>query len=473
VSTFSALNTASTALWAQQRAIDVTGQNVANVNTDGYSRQRADLESINGNVTPAMWSTTKQVGGGVNADNITRIRDAFLEARAQNEHGITASLTVQDTTYSEVQDAFREPGNTGLQQQLSDMWAGWGDVMNNSTDPGARSQLLQRASTLVAGIHNTSGTLTQQWQNHRDAMVSLVQDVNATASSIADLNRSIKSATLSNLPVNELMDKRDALVMHLSDQIGATATTGDDGTLNVVVGGTQIVSGISALTLQLQGATDPTTVSSNPPQIVTSPGGTVLPVGGNAQGHLASMTAIIPTYLNQLDGFAQQMADQVNALQVNSAGNPAYDQAGNPGVAMFDNGSGSTTGITAANLRLALTDGSQLAAASLPPDPITGVSADNGNAAKLYQARLDPAGIDVTYRKSIVALGVQASTATTSLTTQSAISTQVDASRESTSGVNIDEEMTNMLQYQHGYAAAGKLVSTINQMLDTVINMVG
>ena len=78
-----------------------------------------------------------------------------------------------------------------------------------------------------------------------------------------------------------------------------------------------------------------------------------------------------------------------------------------------------------------------------------------------------------TYRKAIVALGVQAATASTNLTTQSAVSTQVDASRESTSGVNIDEEMTSMLQYQHGYAAAGKLVSVINDMLDTVINMVG
>lgn len=472
MSTFSGLNTATTALWANQRAIDVTGQNVANVNTDGYSRQRADLQSVNGNTVPAIWSTSNQVDGGVNADNITRVRDAFLEARARSEHGATANLTVVDSTYSDIQDALREPGNTGLQQQLSDMWAGWGDVMNNSTDPGARSQLLQRSSTLVAGLHTTNGTLNNQWQNHRDAVQALVNDVNATATSIADLNRAIKSATQSHLPVNELMDKRDTLVLHLSDQIGATATPRDDGTYDVVVGGTALVSGNHALSLQLTGATDPKGVSSTPPQIVTSPGGTVLSVGGTAQGHLTAMTTIIPDYLSQLDSFAQQIAGQVNALQVQG-----YDQDGQQGQPLFTDGGAVPAGITAANISVGFTDPRQLAAASKAPTtpgpPATGVSADNGNAAKLYQERLNPSGTDVTYRQAVVALGVQASVASTNLTTQSAISTQVDASRESTSGVNIDEEMTNMLQFQHGYAAAGKLVSTINSMLDDLMNMMG
>ena len=472
MSTFSGLNTASTALWAQQRAIDVTGQNVANVNTDGYSRQRADLQSVNGNTVPAFWSRSNQVDGGVNADNITRMRDAFLEARARNEHGATANLTVVDSSYSGIQDALREPGNTGLQQQLSDMWAGWGDVMNNSTDPGARSQLLQRSTTLVAGLHTTSGTLNSQWQNHRDALQSLVQDVNVTTASIADLNKAIKSASLANLPVNELADKRDALVLHLSDQIGATATPRDDGTYDVTVGGTALVSGISALTLQVTGATDPSGVTSTPPQIVTNPGNTVLRPGGNAQGHLTAMTTIIPNYLNQLDSLAQQIADQVNTVHTQG-----YDQDGQPGQPLFTDGTGGTTGITAANISVGITDPRQLAAASLPPTtpgpPATGVSADNGNAALLYQERLNATGTDTTYRKMVVALGVQAYVASKNLTTQSAIITQVDASREATSGVNIDEEMTNMLQFQHGYAAAGKLVSTINDMLDTLLNMVG
>ena len=476
MSTFSALNTATTALWAQQRAIDVTGQNVANVNTDGYSRQRADLQSIGANAVPAMWSTSNQIGGGVNADHVTRIRDAFLEGRAQVEHGATANLTVQSDTYSAVEDAFREPGDTGLQSMLSGdqgFWAGWGDVMNNSTDPGARSQLLQRSSTLVAGIHATYGTLTDQWKQNHDALGALVDDVNATTAQIADLNQAIKRATQSNLPVNELADKRDSLILHLSDQIGATSTPGDDGAMNVIIGGTSVVSDNAAITLSVSGTTDPTQVGTNPPQIVTSPGGTVLRPSGTAQGQLAAMTSLIPSYLNQLDAIANQLAGQVNAIQTQG-----YDQNGVQGTNLFDDGAGNPANVTAANISVAITDPAKLAAASLAPVPATPpatgtrASADNGNAQALYQERLNPTGTDTTYRQMIVSLGVQASTASTDVTTQSAISTQVDASRESVSGVNIDEEMTNMLQYQHGYSAAGKLVSVINSMLDDLMNMV-
>jgi flagellar hook-associated protein 1 FlgK len=122
---------------------------------------------------------------------------------------------------------------------------------------------------------------------------------------------------------------------------------------------------------------------------------------------------------------------------------------------------------------VAISDPAQLAAASLSKADTGGVaSADNANADAIYQLSLRNDGTDATYRKMIVALGVQASTATDRLASQSVISTQVDASREAVSGVNLDEELTNMLQYQHAYAAAGKLVTVINDTLDTLITMV-
>jgi flagellar hook-associated protein 1 FlgK len=159
-------------------------------------------------------------------------------------------------------------------------------------------------------------------------------------------------------------------------------------------------------------------------------------------------------------------------------------------VALFDDGSGGTSAVTAANINVAVTDPKSLAMASLSPTAAGGtlnpdgsytkVSSDSDVADQLYQLRLGVPqadgsyadGADSTYRKMIVALGVQSSTVTNNLATRSAISTQVDASRESTSGVNIDEEMTNMLQFQHAYSAAGKVVSTIQSMMDALMNMV-
>ena len=136
VSTFSGLNAATTALWAQRRALDVTGQNIANVNTEGYSRQRVDLQAIGGSVVPAFYSTSPGIGAGVSADDVTRIRDAFLEGRGHTEHANSARLTAETDAYELVEQAFREPGDTGIQSLLSDMWNGWQDVANNPKDAG-------------------------------------------------------------------------------------------------------------------------------------------------------------------------------------------------------------------------------------------------------------------------------------------------------------------------------------------------
>ena len=471
--TFSVLNTASTALAAQQRAVDVTGQNIANVNTDGYSRQRVNMQSIGGNTNPAFWSISSQVGQGVDATQVARIRESFLEAQAQSEHSKSASLTEQSDALGQIEQSFQEPSSTGIQAQLTDMWTGWSDIANAPTDPGARAQLLQRTQTLVAGMHSVSGSLDQQWTNARDNLQAQLTDVNASAKSIAELNQAIKRADQIGQPSNELQDKRDALVMHLSDTVGATSTKMDDGTLAVRVGGVTLVSGNSPLQLALTGATSASGVAGSPPSIVTVPGNTPVTIGGKADGQMATLTSIVPRYLSQLDAIAQQLATQVNAGHM-----AGYDLNGNPGEPMFDDGSGTLpvdpTLITAANLTLRITDPAKIAAASLSPAATGGTaSADNNNADAMYQQRLDGAGADASYRQMIVAMGVESATATSNLNTQTVVTSSVDNSRDSVAGVSIDEEMTNMLQFQHGYSAAGRLVTTINTMLDDLMNMVG
>jgi flagellar hook-associated protein 1 FlgK len=466
--TFGGLNTARTALWAQQRAMDVTGQNIANMNTVGYSRQRADLQSLGGTAVAATYAVDNNVGGGVSAEKVTRIRDAFLESRAQLETASTASMTVADSTYSQIEDAFREPGDTGIQAQLSDMWAAWGDVHANSTNPGPRSEVLERTQTLVSGIRTTRATLDKQWGSNFDGLQTMVQDVNSTASSIADLNDSIRRASIAGLPTNELADKRDTLVVQLSQQIGATSAPAEDGSMTVSVGGTTLVTGAKSLTLKMVGSSSPDDLGTNPPRVMTDPGGTLVRPGGTAEGQLTAMTVTIPQYRNAIDSMAKNLAAELNTVH-----GTGYDQDGNKGVALLDDGAGDPTKITAANLTLAISDGRKIAASTLSPAAAGGsASGDSTNADSIFQLSLGTTGTDASYRKMIVSLGVQAQTATNRLSAQNVISTQVDSSRESVSGVNIDEEMSNLLQYQHAYAAAGKLVSTINDMLDTLINMV-
>ena len=460
MSSFSTLNAASTALRAQQRAMEVTGQNVANVNTDGYSRQRAELRSIGANTVPAIHSVTNGVGGGVTADQVTRIRDAFLEGRAQVEHATSARLTVESSTLSQVEDAFREPGTTGIQSMLAGMWSGFDAVSNAPGNLAARSQLLERAETLAAGVRTTSATLEQQWDTTRESLGALVADVNATSESIAALNKAIRSATQAGLPSNELADQRDVLVLKLADAVGATSTPGEYGQVNVVVGGTSLVSGPTSLELRLAGAGTARGAAGDPPRILTDPGNSELRVDGTAAGQLGALSATIPQYLGQLDGFARSLAGALNTQHAKGT-----DLDGGTGGALFASTDGAA--LTAANLGVAVSDPRKVAAASTAT-----ASLDNRNADLLSQLG-NTSGLDGSYRQIITTLGVQSAVSSRNVGIQAVITSQVDGDRESVSGVSLDEEMTNMLAYQHGYQAAARMVTTIDSMLEVLITRTG
>jgi flagellar hook-associated protein 1 len=465
VSTFGSLNAATTALWAQRRALDVTGQNIANVNTEGYSRQRVDLKAIGGSVVPAFFSTSNGLGGGVNADEVTRIRDAFLEGRGHTEHANSSRLTVENETFELVEQAFREPGDTGIQSLLSEMWSGWEDVANQPQDEAARGQVLKRLETLVGGIHFSQASLGAQWTQSRESLDVLVADVNASASTIADLNQAILRAHQSGLPANDLSDQRDLLVMKLADQVGATVRPGQDGMVDVIVGGMSLVSGTAASEFAVQGPTDPDLITAtDKPRIVTATGGyTVIP-SGTAGGQLTALNTIIPAYRDQLDTLANDLAASLNGQHM-----LGYDLAGAAGGPLLGSSGGP---VTAETLKVMITDPSKVAASSVAPTG--GVAAvDNGNADAIAQLRLATTGTDASYRKMIVELGVQAAVSQRNLGIQGVISTQVDAARESVSGVNLDEEMTNMLSFQHAYAAAGRMVTAIDETLDVLINRTG
>ena len=162
------------------------------------------------------------------------------------------------------------------------------------------------------------------------------------------------------------------------------------------------------------------------------------------------------------------LATSLNAAH--SAPGAAFDLDGVQGVALLGSSGGP---ITAASLTLLTTDPRKIAASSVP-GPTPGVGAlDHGTADAIAQLRTSPTGTDANYRQMIVELGVQAAVVGRNVDIQSVITTQVDAARESVAGVNIDEEMTNMLSFQHAYSAAGRLVTAIDETLDTLINRTG
>lgn len=459
MSGFSSLNLGTRALFAAQRALDTTGQNISNANTDGYSRQRVDQVAVGGPVVPALYSRWDGPGAGVDVTGITRIRDEFLEARAQHEHAANSSLQTTKQVYGDIETTMGEPSDSGLQAQMTSFWNAWDDVANDPSGLAPRSQLIEQAKTLAGTFNGLSGRLSQQWADTREQLSATVADVNSMAADVARLNATIRSATASGVSANELSDQRDTLVLRLGEAVGAVATAGDGGVVNLSVGGSPLVTGERTRALAVTGPTTyPGTAGST--GVVWADGSNfpVSGMSGSVQARLDAVNTVLPGYLSSLDGVASSLATTVNDQQAQGYDLNAAAGSTPNGQPMFAWSPGKLT--------VQLTDPSQVAASAAAPPALDG---DNALATAAHTG--DSAGADATYRKMIVGLGVQAQSINRQTDVQGVVTTQIDNARQSVSGVSLDEEMTNLVSYQHAYDAAARFVTTIDSTLDTLINM--
>lgn len=446
--TFDGLNIGLSALYAQRRAIEVAGQNIANVNTDGYSRQRTEMVAESGPVVPSLFSRYEGTGLGVRSVDVERLRDQFLEARAHHEHGADAYLGQVQVTMDRIELAYAEPSETGLAAQLADFWAGWDDVGLSPTDPAARSQLLERATTLTSTFQQLDQALADLGSASVEQLTAAIQEVNAIAGRIADLNGNIRSATAAGLNANDLIDQRDLLAMRLAEHVGATVRPGEGGSLDVFVGGMALVRSTSVEQLTVEVGAGPAFAA----RVAWADDGLTATVGGRAQGLLETNNDLVPGQRAELLAVAQRVHDDVNAIHVTG-----FDQGGAAGVPFFQMG---PTGISVNPVVAG--DPSRVAASSSP-------GAIDGSVAQQLAAQDGPDGL---YREMVVRLGVAAQTTNRRVEVQDAIVQQLDAARESEAGVNIDEEMTNLVSFQHAYSAAARFVTVVDDLLETLIGMV-
>ena len=453
MSGFSSLGLGARALQAAQRGLELSGQNISNINTPGYSRQRLDQVAAGGSAVPAMWSQSQAYGDGVLVRGTERIRDEFLEARAQQVRGSASTLTSAAATLRSVEGIFGEPSDTGLQAQMASFWSSWSDVANDPTSTAPRTQLLEESAQLAASFQRTSQQLGQQWSGTREALVATVSEVNRTATDVARLNDAIRSAKVSGASTSELSDQRDQLVLQLGESVGAVGRLNDDGTVTVTVGGTQLVSGSRTSELRVGGPTVPG--GSAPVTVTWASSGTPASVsGGEVHGMTTALNTTIPGYTASLDAIAAKLASTVNAQQ--AAG---YDRTGASGKPFF-------SGTTAATLAVSLTGTNGIAASKSPPPAY-----DGDNASAMAAHLTDKAGPDASYRNLIVELGVQSQSASRQADVQGVMLRQVDSARLGVSSVSLDEEMTNLMSYQHAYEAAARFVSVIDSTMDSLMNM--
>jgi flagellar hook-associated protein 1 FlgK len=465
MSTFSGLSTALSSLHTQRQALEVSGQNVANANTVGYTRQRAEMTAMEPSSVPSLHSCGAAVGNGTRVTGIARLGDVFADARLRSETGTASFAAARSQTYLRLESTIAEPGDKGVSHALDQFWSSMSELGNTPDSGAARAVVLEDANALAARISAGHAAVTTQWGQARTELQATVVDVNSAASMVADLNGRIRALTAAGTPANELVDQRSVLATQLAGQIGANAVERPDGTLDVMVAGNALVRGDRAHAIET--TPDTFTMGSD---VRVRWAGTETEINGDT-GRIAALAGavapagrggILAKAADAYDTLASRLADAVNGLHrgAYTSGDPQQT-----GIDLFETTVGESA---AASLRVAITDTAQIAVAAKDKGPHDGSVAD-----ALVRLRTDTEGPNATWSTFVVGLGVESRSAGQRATVTEATRSTAEQIQLSGASVDIDEESVNMLAYQRAYEGAARVLTAIDEMLDTLINRTG
>ena len=447
------------ALKTQQKAIEITGHNIANVNTPGYSRQRVNMAT---NVP--IPSSAGLMGTGVTAKEVVRIYDRFLDNQIDDETQDLGRWESQKGALERVESFFNEASGSGLNQTMSEFWNAWRDLTNNPSGHVERVSLLGKSEIMAYQFQQTYDGLSAMRTDLDASIVGTVDEINLKAAEIADLNQKIIEAEGDGAHANDFRDARDLAVKDLSLMIDVTTYEESSGSINVSLkDGSSLVSGSDTSDLS-------TLVSDSGYRDVvwaSDPTGSINSKisGGKLKGWIEVRDVIIAGYMSNLEDLADGIKDAVN--DYHRVGYGLDDSTGN------DFFSGTLAGNNFAVDAGIAADSNKIAAATG-----AGLPGDNGNAiaiAELQNALMmnsNTTTFDNYYNSMVSSVGNKARQAAMSYDHHTAMVSYLENCRESISGVSLDEEMVNLIQFQHGYNAAAKLISTTDELLQALINMV-
>ncbi len=459
---FSTLDLAKRSMQTQMAAIQVTGQNIANVNTPGYSRQRADItESL---ATP---TTNGLVGTGAQAVRIQQLVSELMNGQIQSHNSDLGFQQGRQTALQSMQDALNEilsngpngTGSSGLSSQLTDLFSAFQAVATSPNSTSARQSLIGAAQTLSATFNQVGGKLSDLKTALNTSLNNDVDSANKFLSQIADLNARIADAEVSGGTANDLRDQRGLALENLGKLVNFSSSTDTKGQISVSIGGQLLVSG-----RQLADTLKTYDAGGGQMLVQTATGGANLTLaGGTMQGTISTRDGDLATLQTKLDSLASNLISAVNT--VHGAG---FSPGGTSGANFFTGTSAATISINAAlvnNPSLIQTSGSATA------------SGDNSVALQLAQltsaaqAGLGNATFGNFYGAAVAKIGSALSDANAQVANQQAVSDMLSTQRGAVSGVNIDEEMTNMISFQRAYTASAELLKTVDQMIQVTLSM--
>ncbi len=431
VSSFMGLQTALKGLLAQQRGLDVTAHNLANANTVGYTRQEAALvasDPLKLDAGALANGAGAFLGQGVEVEAYRRLRNNFLDLQFRGQNMALGGYEATTAALGNVEAALNEPGENGISALLGQFWSAWSDVANYPESMSARQALVTHGESLATAIRTLDARLDAVAQEATAEYAQITGPsgpIQAAATEIQRLNIVIEDAMRSGKQPNDLLDRRDLLLDELSKYGQVSVSDNPSGTITVRFGDAA---------LPLVDGTNPPTW----PQALVTPGGRL-----GALIDLGPKTAAYRTQLNQV---ASALQTSVNAIH----GAPAFFTA--------------TAGSEASTITVTI-------GASAVRAGSAGTSGSNDIALQIAALRGGTA--DQRYADLIGRIGADTAAVTRQLQTSQALVENAEIRRQEVSGVAMDEEVTNMIRFQRGYQASSRVMSTVDEMLDVLINRTG
>jgi len=442
-----ALGIAASGLDAQQTAMDTISENLSNANTPGYVAESAQLSTNPG-------GNLLGVGDGVRVDAVTQNSDGLLATNALQTQGVLSQSTALQQILQGAQSAFPVSGSSGIASDLSSFWQSWDAISQNPSDPAPRTQVVDLAQNLVSDFQQASQQLTNLQSNAQSQVATSVTQVNSILKQMATLNGEIGATEGGGSPANSLIDQQNQLMGQLASSIGAVAVPQSDGGVNVDVGGVTLVQGNWSDTVTTTGGAGAMT-------LVAHASGTAIPTSaGSVAGQLAAINQYLPAYQSQLNAAANDLATTVNTQL--AAGYTATGASG-AGYPLFQG-----SGAAGLSVNAAITGNVQLIAASSTA-ALPNATNDAGNAQAMAELYNSPTGPDQQYQSLIQGLGTQVAAVNSQVQAQTSVANAAQENLQSIEGVNTNDEMVQMLTFQQAYQASAKLVSTVDTMMQALI----
>lgn len=461
MSSFRGIEIGRSAICAHQLALEVVGQNVANANAPGYSRQVAQLKPQAGQ--GSCWGSAEKFSGrGVDVERVLRLRDAFLDKQIRQESGAFGRASARLSNLNQIQVVLDELSDTGIRARLDEFWNAMQELSLYPENQSVRTALIQRAQALCEAFKHSVNWLGQLRQNVSQEIMADVARINDVADQIRELNDQIVRAKARGESANTLEDKRDSLIDEIAEFAPVDVTVRPEGAAIVKIAGVPLVEVDFARKLSFSVA------GPDGFPIITwgAENNLLQPASGRLRGLLEIRDQVITSYIKDLDDLASSIVEEVNAVHRKGF---ALDGI-TTGLDLFTIGGGAAEMAVAQNLA----ENPSLIAASADGTP-----GDGSNAiqmAALKQQKLMAGGAstwDDFIRGMTARLGIETQEAQRIHDNQELLVKDLDNRRQSVSGVSLDEEATEMIKLQHAYAAAARLISACDELLDVLINRTG